>query len=249
MNEDNKFGRELARAREAKGLTQSELGERIGVRQQSVAKWELGLTYPGKGNLKALYEVLGKFWQGGLAPRVYNLLSVGDLSVREFKPARLEAIEQLRAFEENISPPLRFSSEVALEMERALPPELVSNLNSVSARQYGLDYLSDRYAIEIKTAPPKPQIHTAQRIQAALWVLHTQVDQIAKTRTRCLLLVIEGFDHDPIMQKYIAGFVPGAVQNNIELYTASSGSAAANIIIRLESPQEEDEEAITEINQ
>ena len=51
-------GRQIADLRRAKGLTQAELGERLGVTYQAVSKWERSETLPDTAMLPELAEVL-----------------------------------------------------------------------------------------------------------------------------------------------------------------------------------------------
>ena len=53
-----KVGEQIAALRKAKGLTQSELGERIGVSFQAVSKWERGETLPDVTLLPDLAKIL-----------------------------------------------------------------------------------------------------------------------------------------------------------------------------------------------
>lgn len=53
-----KIGRKIAMLRNAKGLTQTELGERTGVSFQAVSKWERGESLPDISILPLLCEVL-----------------------------------------------------------------------------------------------------------------------------------------------------------------------------------------------
>ena len=53
-----KTGRQIAAMRKAAGLTQSELGDRLGVSYQAVSKWERGETLPDIGLLPDLAGVL-----------------------------------------------------------------------------------------------------------------------------------------------------------------------------------------------
>lgn len=53
-----KVGNKIAELRKNKGLTQSDLGERLGVSFQSVSKWERGETLPDTAVLVPLAEVL-----------------------------------------------------------------------------------------------------------------------------------------------------------------------------------------------
>ena len=53
-----KVGEQISALRKAKGLTQSELGERLGVSFQAVSKWERGETLPDITLLPSLAKVL-----------------------------------------------------------------------------------------------------------------------------------------------------------------------------------------------
>lgn len=52
-------GNQIAVLRKEKGLTQAELGERLGISFQAVSKWERGETLPDTAILLDLAEVLG----------------------------------------------------------------------------------------------------------------------------------------------------------------------------------------------
>lgn len=49
---------QLRKLRKAAGLTQRELGDRIGVSPQAVAQWETGVKFPSVANLANLADVL-----------------------------------------------------------------------------------------------------------------------------------------------------------------------------------------------
>ena len=53
-----KVGRQIADLRKVKGLTQSQLGERLNISFQAVSKWERGETLPDVGILRDLAKVL-----------------------------------------------------------------------------------------------------------------------------------------------------------------------------------------------
>lgn len=55
----NKVGAQIACLRREKGLTQSELGDRLGVSFQAVSKWERGETLPDTAILLDLANALG----------------------------------------------------------------------------------------------------------------------------------------------------------------------------------------------
>lgn len=59
MVELKKFGAYLCQLRKAKGLTQSELADRLNVTRQSVSKWELGDSFPDISLITKISEVFG----------------------------------------------------------------------------------------------------------------------------------------------------------------------------------------------
>jgi transcriptional regulator with XRE-family HTH domain len=54
-----RLGRELKAAREAKGLTQQQVAEAIGVSQSAIGNWEQGLREPSVKAQIALRNLLG----------------------------------------------------------------------------------------------------------------------------------------------------------------------------------------------
>ena len=80
-----KVGEQIAALRKAKGLTQSDLGERLGVTFQAVSKWERGETLPDTAILPDL--------AGVLETTVDHILMGGE-RIMEFK--RRVTIDQMR---------------------------------------------------------------------------------------------------------------------------------------------------------
>lgn len=52
-------GSVIAEARKARGITQKQLAERLGVTDKAVSKWERGINYPDIELFKPLAEILG----------------------------------------------------------------------------------------------------------------------------------------------------------------------------------------------
>lgn len=71
-----KVGQQISALRKAKGITQSDLGERLGVSFQAVSKWERGETLPDVTILPDLAKVL--------ETTIDNILSGGE-NVVEYK--------------------------------------------------------------------------------------------------------------------------------------------------------------------
>lgn len=69
-NVDRELGRRIKRAREEAGLSQPELGDRLGVSGQTVYRWERGMISVSPERIVQLADTLGK-------PREYFLSSQG----------------------------------------------------------------------------------------------------------------------------------------------------------------------------
>lgn len=98
-SESNSVGTSIRDARLAAGLTQVELGERIGVRQQSVVKWEQGITKPSTSRLASIATALGVTADqllGGESLRPEMSASGIDLDeLRRVDPEMYAQIEQM----------------------------------------------------------------------------------------------------------------------------------------------------------
>ena len=79
-------GRQISDLRRAKGLTQAELGNRLGVTYQAVSKWERAETLPDTAILPELAEVL--------ETTVDNLLRGGQRTVAYTKKLTVEDLKR-----------------------------------------------------------------------------------------------------------------------------------------------------------
>lgn len=75
-----KFGEFLYKKRKSLGLTQDELGRKLGVTNKAVSKWEVGETFPDVTMLKPLGDILGI--------TVDELLTQKEIKVEEKKKRR-----------------------------------------------------------------------------------------------------------------------------------------------------------------
>ena len=79
-----KIGAQIALLRKKKGITQSELGERLGVSFQSVSKWERGENLPDTAilvDLANILETTNFILNGGEKVMAYNgKISVADMA-------------------------------------------------------------------------------------------------------------------------------------------------------------------------
>lgn len=85
--EQRAIGRNIARLRERKHLSQERIAELIGVSERSYQDWEYGKAQPRWRNLERLAEVLGVSEEEILGTTTANGVTQGI-------PARLERIEE-----------------------------------------------------------------------------------------------------------------------------------------------------------
>jgi transcriptional regulator with XRE-family HTH domain len=130
--ETTTFGDRLAAAREAAGLSQSELARKIGVRAKTIAQWELDAMEPRASRLQILAGMLNVslMWllngqgagldepgtESNVAPKIAGVLAEmrqlhGELFGLSTRLGRLE--KELRAVSADVSPDLDIDVEPA----------------------------------------------------------------------------------------------------------------------------------------
>ena len=75
------FSSNLKRLRQAGGMSQAQLAEKLNVTRQTVSSWERGNSYPDIGSLTHLVEVLGVEVQDILGPPRRRCWRKGELKV------------------------------------------------------------------------------------------------------------------------------------------------------------------------
>lgn len=89
------IGRQIALLRKEKGLTQNELGDRLGVSFQAVSKWERGETLPDTAILLDLANALGTSVDNILTGGQQVLRYRGKITVSQMRDGIL-ALKQMR---------------------------------------------------------------------------------------------------------------------------------------------------------
>ena len=80
------FGWLLLEAREESGLTQADVAKRMGVRQQTVSRWESGASRPRRPNLAKLADLLGGADRDGFLRRIGGGRVAESRQVRPVRP-------------------------------------------------------------------------------------------------------------------------------------------------------------------
>ncbi|MBR4950112.1 MAG: helix-turn-helix transcriptional regulator [Clostridia bacterium] len=81
MIDNVKIGKQISLLRTSKGLTQAELGERLGVTFQAVSKWERGETLPDISILPSLADILETTIDSILCGGTNNISFKGKIQV------------------------------------------------------------------------------------------------------------------------------------------------------------------------
>lgn len=113
------LGEALARAREARRLTQAQLAARIGVSGQQVSRWECGVAVPGNRNVTSLAEVLDLD-----VVSLLTLAAAGPTRRRDEDPARevlVQRFERVADRLERIADRLEAASPAAAEPDPSAP--------------------------------------------------------------------------------------------------------------------------------
>lgn len=88
-NNQMNFHKELQRLRKEKGMSQEELGEKLGVSRQTISKWEGAAAYPDMLNLIAICRFFGvtadEMISGSVAPVCAAEAETEELSVKQEK--------------------------------------------------------------------------------------------------------------------------------------------------------------------
>ena len=91
----------IRQLREAKGYSQKELGDKIGVSQYAISKWELGQREPSSQDLFHLCEVLeatSDYLLGRTSANNYVVELVGEQIPENLRALGLERVRLLQAY-------------------------------------------------------------------------------------------------------------------------------------------------------
>lgn len=126
-----KVAQQISALRKSKGITQSELGERVGVSFQAVSKWERGETLPDIAVLPDLAKVLETSIDNILLGGEKQVEYKGKISVSDMK-AGLECLKNMGEYlgKENIiycSAVKGINDEMNTDIEEAFQSDYVFN--------------------------------------------------------------------------------------------------------------------------
>lgn len=218
------FPAALTAAREAAGLTQKELGDKIGKSQQAVAKWENGESNPTRRSMGQLISVLpslAKLELPALPPKLQVVQTATGAGKTLTGAAAIDGLRQAGAPDSHLEATIR----------KMLPPELQQYLRW----NREIDYESEKAVVEICSLFLR--MHPAA-FAHRLWRLSTLRLKNNDRRGYYLLLVRTDGSGSGLtyhQQRDIARYTAEANIHGITLLTADSPLNAAEILHAIES--------------
>jgi len=207
-----KFPAALTAAREAAGLTQKELGDRIAKSQQAVAKWENGESNPTRRSMSRLIEVLPQLGKLGLPTLTPTKLAFTPTAPDETAPIKGPIVN------------------IEEDVWNALPRDLQRNIQ----RFRGVNYKLPKAVIEICLFPDHP---IGSKLHHRLWRLSTLRLKNNDDSVYYLLMVRKFGDTSSLdyhRQRFIARLTAEANLHGITVLTADHPDNAAEIIHAIE---------------
>lgn len=129
---DNKLvGKQIALLRTGKGITQSELGERLGVSFQAVSKWERGETLPDVGILIELADILETTVDNILRGGKANISFKGKIRVADM----IEGINSLKKMGELLGK----DNQIYLSAVEGVNKNLNTNIEEAFSNDYAFE--------------------------------------------------------------------------------------------------------------
>ncbi len=136
MTDNKLIGKYIALLRTSKGITQSELGERLGVSFQAVSKWERGETLPDTGILPELSDILETSVDSILRGGKTCIAFKGEIKVKDI----IEGINSLK----NMGELLGKDNQIYLSAVEGIN----KNLNTNIEEAFSDDYIFEAFAAE-----------------------------------------------------------------------------------------------------
>lgn len=225
--DENHFGQALSRARTAADLTQQQLGDRLGVTQQAVARWE-NTRYPLRGDKVAkLEEIIGAFWSD---------------KPRQVQYQRQPSAVNRMLVSESDRPPLGdrprpgdFAAQFEVELAERLPDEMREHLkvaiHYMPRRRARFDYVSAKGVADIQHARSTPlnRLFTA----AKLWTMSTCKRALEDKRPYFLLIHGADSAHMPA----VWAIASEAQLHDIQVIPVTDVQHAAQVLVAIEHDQ------------
>lgn len=231
----NETGKAIQQLREAKGLTQEALAEKIGVSQQSVAKWESGQALPRSKVVSILERELGA--QEGQLLRLRS----GEKITSVVIPPNSIFSPDYRTAPGSFEPkrPFRSPSEYAdiiLKQIAVLLPENRAKWNNTvkgNATFWSVDYMDDHVVAQFVTPGDTSFMNHTFRdsVPRKLWSLVTLRAHLRDDRSYVLFVAVPndgGFDQRA--HQMLHRLVAEAALMDVFIFVVNSPEQAAAIL-------------------
>lgn len=233
------FAAALTAAREAAGLTQLELGEKVGRTQQAVAKWENGESMPTRRSMGQLINVLPELEKLGVpfTPVESYHTTLARIHAAQ-EPTRVHVREGISPYTRtgDILDRRQFRQEYMSQVEKEFIDSLPETLRPNFDTRRRIDYESDKIVVELyqtmHAATPTGMI-------LRLWALSTERLRRADSREYYLVVMLPGSEETVRFQRQSGRLYAEAYIHGIIILTAQSPQEAAEIIAAIEKGEVE----------
>lgn len=229
---DDSFSAALKEARKTRGWTQEDLAKQLGVKQQSVQKWEAGKSLPRPQRRDALMRALNIDSRRINEDHYRRDLERSDMFRAEEHRSTIYHAPEIQTLP-RLSGQVRESAFMAA-VEQALPPELHEYLEPprTTGFRFAADYISPRVAADFTRMQGLP---LPINIVRKLWGLSTlqKIDEQASNKPRHYVLILIGDDLRRAFTE-AARWTFDATIHGIHVEVGENAEAAAEIILDYE---------------
>lgn len=239
----NETGKAIQRLREARGLTQDALAERLGVSQQSVAKWESGLALPRSRAIPDLERELSSPQgylvtlraqeKGSISPA--PALSQGGNTTGIIGNAHSEKFDSFQPQAPNMRPG-EYAQAIRQSVAALLPEELAEWDTKVrgSTLSWSVDYQNSLHVAQFVTIGSGIAQRMAyfNAIPNKLWHLATLRAHLRDDRLYILLITVpskQGFERNNVHDLF-RKFIAEAALMEIFVFVVDTPEQAAAIL-------------------
>jgi transcriptional regulator with XRE-family HTH domain len=221
----------LTAAREAAGLTQKELADKIGKTQQAVAKWENGESNPTRRSMGQLIGVLPDLARLGL-PALAEHIRPNYLGMSPIDNLRRVTVQENRQLYGDPERDIPYLSKMEADFFDSLPPQFAQYRTAQSA----FDYESPNLVLDLYAPLNMPGTGRVSLIASKLWQLSSAKIRNNDGRIYCLCLIIPSEDRNSyLMQRIVSRHITDAELHNVTLVVAHTPQEAAELTASIET--------------
>ncbi len=231
----NETGKAIQQLREAKGLTQEALAEKIGVSQQSVAKWEAGQALPRSKVVSILERELGAkdgqiLQLRGAEKTIFDSAPPGSIWSKGYQVAQ-GSFESI-GFHKT---PNQYAEVIRKQVEEAMPGShaLWNSVVKGNATSWSVDFMADHVVAQFLTPGTTDFLKDSIANHAAkkLWSLVTLRTYLRDTRAYVLIVAVPNDGgYDQRLHQLLHRVIAEAALMDVFVFLVNAPEQAAAIL-------------------